>query len=451
MAHNILSSNDLHAKSSLQTTTRPILVEYKHSPNDSTPEPVLVQIDVMVEKSGTFVKVGSSQVSGKDFTSTATNKTFTFDISSILQAHIYSSIYTDVFTTNTITSIDFKNTASNVDLNSVIKYKTEARAWYLSDNGDLVINDEDAAIENPSSGEKFACDLFFKDKDLSESKYINLPTSSPFIIDSESEIPTAKFLTNCPVNLKRKIAVDMPFSLSVLHFGTVGEHVKLKCQNFTTGGTTLSDCGNIINSAETTATINTKNLTLNDTYLFLQTNAALNTTKSDLLFVLVNDASETSSPIRLEVFNNEHFGLYGSNNPNLNKLNKDSTAIYFINDFGILDYFMFDSASDIIHEHRKTTFKKGYKDYSSRLSSKQGVSRAETTEIHTCYSYVDKETSNWLSEIYRSKDVYIYERDTKQFVPVIVLDGDTQPSFADTKSIQPFSISFIKENHIIKK
>jgi hypothetical protein len=454
MAHNIITSNDLstHANASLQTTTRPILVQYKHSPNDSTPKPILVQLDIYIEKNGIFVLVGSTQVSSKDFDSTSTNTVFTFDISSILQSQVSSGFYESIFTTNTISAIDFKNTSANQNYKSVVRYKTLAKAWYLNSNNVITLNEVDAPIENPaSSGFKFAADLFFKNKELSNSKYVNLPTSSGFVISDEALIPSAKFLTNCPTSIRRKIALDMPFCLSVLHLGTVGESVDVRCQNFTTSTSALSDCGGIIFASETNATINTKNLTLNDSYLFLQTNAKLATTKPNLSFLLRNASNEDSVSVNFEIFNNEYFGASGSNNANLSSLNKDATSIYFINDYGVLDYFMFDSNLDIINEHSKTTFKTGYKDYTSRTSSNTGVSSGKTTEIHSCYSYVNRETSEWLSEIHRSKEVYLYERDTKSFVPIIVLEGETQPSFADPNSVQPFSISFLKDTHVIKK
>ena len=128
MAHNIITSNDINvnANAVMQTTTRPILVQYKYSPTDATPVPILVQIDVLVEENGAFSKVGSTQVSSKDFDSTSTNTVFTFDISSILQSKISSGFYTSIFSSNSGSPIDLKNSASNQDYKSLVRYKTEA-------------------------------------------------------------------------------------------------------------------------------------------------------------------------------------------------------------------------------------------------------------------------------------------------------------------------------------
>lgn len=452
MAHNILTTNDLatHSKAVLQTTTRPVLVQYTHTPTSST-KPVLVQIDVFVEDNGTFIEVGSTQVSSKDFTSTSTNTTFTFDISSMLQSRISSGFYESIFTTNTITSIDFKHSTSNQAYKSVIKYKTSAKSWFVNDSGEITL-DLNAGIENPSSGDKFACDLFFKNKFLSDSSFVNLDTSSPFIIESPSDVTNARFLTNCPTSLRRKIAIGMPLSLSVLHLGSVSQDITVRCVNTPSDGVfQINSLGSIITASENSATIKTKNLTLTDTYLFLQTGSSQNTVTRDISFRLQNDAADHSKSLKFEVTNNEHFGLYGTSNSNLDGLNKDSTSIYFINDYGVLDYFTFDSNLDVVHEHSKTTFKTGYKDFTSRISSKQGVSSGKTVEIHSCYSYVNKETSEWLSEICRSKEVYLYDREDAQFVPIIVLEGETQPSYSNSNSVQPFSISFIKDTHVIKK
>ena len=451
MAHNIITSNDIdvNANAVMQTTTRPILVQYKYSPTDATPVPILVQIDVLVEENGTFSKVGSTQVSSKDFDSTASNTVFTFDISSILQSRISTGFYESIFTTNTVTQIDFKNTSSNNSYKSVIRYKTQARAWYLDSNNTLVLNESDSAVENPSNGsdERYACDVYFKDKELSPSKYVNLPVSAFVIANPTTDLGYSNFLTNCPLTFRRKIALGMPLSLSVLHLA-LGANITVKCQNTPFAGGNLNEsCGHISLGSDNTASIHTKNLTLTNTYLFSQlTSTEANVTKK-ISFTLTNAGdANTNTPLLFEVMNNST-----STNAYLDRMKKEATSIYFVNDFGVLDYFTFDSNLDVVHEHTKTTFKTGFKDYTSRTSSKRGVGSGKTVEIHSCFSYVNRDVSEWLSEIYRSKEVYLYERDTSTFVPIIVLDGDTQPSFADKTSLQPFSISFIKDTHIIKR
>jgi hypothetical protein len=102
-------------------------------------------------------------------------------------------------------------------------------------------------------------------------------------------------------------------------------------------------------------------------------------------------------------------------------------------------------------ESSKNTFKKGFKDYTSRHSSNFGVSRGSTKEIYTCRELVNKETSEWLSEIYRSTEVYLWDVNESDFVPVLVLEGETQAFYGNKLELQPFSISFIKETHIVKK
>ena len=427
MAHNLIISNglDVNPKAELQTTTRPILVQYKYSPNDATPIPILVQVDVFVEENGTFIQIGSTQVSSKDYDSTATNTVFTFDISSMLQSKISTGFYTDIFTTNTISSIDFKNSGGNEDYKSVIRYKTEARAWYADDANVITLNEDDG-IHNPDiTGYKFACDLYFKDKELSNSKYVNMPLTSKFVLEnSTTDITNGSFLTNCPPKFRRKIAIGMPFYLSVLHYD-LASNVSVKCYNQPYASPFSTDNLGPITLSSNSPSIRTKNLTFSDSYLFLQTSSSESTTTKNLSIFLDSATGEDSEAMRFEVMNNST-----STNAVLSRMKNEATSIYFVNDFGVLDYFTFDSDLDIVHEHSKTTFKTGYKDYTSRLSSKRGVSTGKTTEIRSCYSYVNREVSEWLSEIYRSKEVYLYERDSSEFVPIIVLEGDTQPSYS---------------------
>ena len=65
---------------------------------------------------------------------------------------------------------------------------------------------------------------------------------------------------------------------------------------------------------------------------------------------------------------------------------------------------------------------------------------------------VNREVSMWLSEIYRSREVYMYDLNsgaTPLFIPIQIIDGTTTPLSSDKKSLIPFSISFIKDVHTI--
>ena len=113
-------------------------------------------------------------------------------------------------------------------------------------------------------------------------------------------------------------------------------------------------------------------------------------------------------------------------------------------------YYLFDGFLDITHNHTKSLFKTGYKDYTSRSSSKRGISSASTEEVYTTYSLVNKETAEWLSEIYRGKKVYYYDRVKAKFIPVIVVDGEIVTSYANKSQLEPITLSFVKDIHAIK-
>ena len=121
----------------------------------------------------------------------------------------------------------------------------------------------------------------------------------------------------------------------------------------------------------------------------------------------------------------------------------------FINDFNVFDFYLFDSFLDVTHQQETTLYKTGYKDYTRRESSKRGVSRGKTTEVYTCSTIVNREASEWLSEIYRSRKVYLYDLAKAIYIPIIVLDNDIRVSYANNTEFEPFSLSFIKDVNVI--
>jgi len=473
-----------------QTVTRPILIQHEFSEiaqipmlNLASNKPVLVQVEVLVEKAGVWTKVGSTQISGKDFESTVSNTYFTFDVSSILSSEIKSGFVPNSYNTQNSIVRHGLNHQTNPGFSYVIKYKTQARSWYRGLSGDLVLNEESPALE---SKVKRACNIYFHPKFKSPSKYANTPLDNSVggavsdnhfmsqVTSSAPQLNNKKFLTNCPTSLVRKICLNMPLSLSATntHEDVPNYAPKLAFKYSTSNGTPLSSQDELVIPGAPQFPQLYGNDEIGDEYGSgnIATAYVNPTGVADLLnisqanidplirfYLAVTYFPQGGSSTLVDDnigFGSLDFKLHNQiNNPTGNYLpniNKNSCFIYFVNDFNVLDYFAFTGEVDIVHEHSKQTFKTGYKDYTSRHNSNFGVSRGSTVEIYTCREIVNKETSEWLAEIYRSKEVYLWSVEEHEFIPIQVLDGETQVSYGNKLELQPFSLSFIKDTHIIK-
>jgi hypothetical protein len=447
MAQNIQIKNGVstHPTANLQSCDRPILVQFERQ--IALPTPSVVEIQVQVEKDGVFTDVGTKQVSSRDWDSSAGTPIFTFDISSILSAHIGSGFYTSIFTEPTATPVSMTNASDNLSYNSVVKYQVLARIYSVdTDTQELTLNDEDEAYATPET--RFVGNIFVKDEVLTTSKYTNLNVDTSWNVDGDADdVQTSKMLSNCPTSLTRKVELGMPLSITTLgreNTSAIGMdirvvHIKDNEALFTE---TLIDELFAVSELG----IKTVNVTPSDSYLL---GAVTDSTEAAcgkvLEFFLLGTSGDAygGDKIKFELYNSS-----STSNPNLSKLNPDACRIYFINDFNVLDFYVFDSFVDVTHSNSNSTFKTGYKDYTSRHSSKRGVSRGRTDEIYTCYTIVNRETAEWLSEIYRSTEVYLYEDGV--FIPITISSGDVRVAYANKNELEPFSLSFIKDVHVIK-
>ena len=447
MAQNIQTVNDVatHPSALLQTCNRPVIIQFEDA--SSAPVPSMVQIDLSVEKGGIWTQVGTTQVSSRDWDSSVTTPKFTFDISSLLSAHIGSGFYESIFTIDTDSPASMTNTSGNTGFNSIIQYKLSARAWYVdSATSILTLNDTDAAVICPSSSTRYVANIAVRDSELTTTKYSNMNVDTAWNVDGAgAQVTTSMMLTNCPKSLRRKVELDMPLSVSVLGRGN-SSSINLRQQFTKDDGALLTGTLVVGVVAASTTDIKTVNVTPNDTYLMSTWSGGSAAACGKNFEMYLNSTSgDSSHKLKFELYNNS-----STTNPNLSKLKPEACAIYFVNDYNTLDYFLFDSFLDVTHNHETVGFKRGYKDYTSRASSKRGVARGKTEEIYTCSTLVNRETSEWLSEIYRSREVYLYDRVNKEFIPISVINEATRPSYANRSEAQSFTLSFVKDSYVIK-
>ena len=443
MAQNISITNGVatFARKQLETCNRPLLIQYTGS---GSPYSTLVQIQVQVKEyiNGvlTFVNKGSLLMQGKDPESSESSPIFTFDVSSVLKSGISKdtdfSIFSETEPTNGFDRLTQKPLMA--------QYKVIARSWYIdAGSGVLTLNDEDASVDTADDSLYF-CDIQIPDREVMSSKYMNMIPAdlklSGWNLDALTLADTAnakfaKFLTNCPKGVTRKLPASYPATLSTVN--TQGNSIDIKAK-FTRGD---GSGGSVTQNFQGTTHAS-------------GSDSRIKTFRIDDEITASLDAS--SEPVVLKAFIRNTTANPDVDSDSYKFLltnSKRVTTIYFVNDYNVLDFYTFESEVGVSHSHSKQTFKTGYKDYSKRDSSKFGVSLGSTQEVFTLSAIVNKQTSEWLSEIYRSTNAFIYEiglDNVGRFCPIRVVDADTIPEPQNKIQLEMFSISFIKDTHTVK-
>ena len=271
------------------------------------------------------------------------------------------------------------------------------------------------------------------------------------------------FLTNCPKSLRRRHAIGQPLILYASGMDCVSTDIECTYFNPADSITVTSNAVSNFMNASVTRKVTAANLTpiglayqsSNGIFTQLSQNDPSNTAVSrlnigkNITFKMDTGGTSSLFPLDFELVNNPYFAS-ADQSTHLDNIHTESCAIYFVNDYNVLDFYLFESFIDISHNHTKFLFKTGSRDYTKRNSSKRGVSSATTEEVYTCSTLASKEASEWLSEIYRSKQVYLYDYKRKNFIPVIVIDAETRPAYANKTELQPFTLSFVKDVYSLK-
>jgi len=476
MAHNIETSNDLaqHSTADFQTCSRPLFVEYSYS--SGSPIPQLITIQVKVEVNGSFIDVGTPQVVNRTSTSTSSQPVFRLDISSLLKGYLLTGFYNSIYGEQGTDKQSLINASGNNSYRTVIKYKTEARSWNLVDNI-LTQNLTDAPVENPTSGSKYAVDIFLKDSYVQANKYSNLNfdnLTTNFLPSNwkiggvNSNATTWGFLTNCPTSLVRTVGVGQK---SVLNWFVYSPSANVLARVFakisfwnTSSSSFISDTefavtdftGSNYDVTGSEKNMYTLNTSFNDDGLFdglSSGNVTEQYIQSDIEILFKTITTPTvwkSKSLKFKLKKPRAWTDAGNSNIYISDtLSDDAVSLYFINDYNVLDFYTFEGGLSITHEQNLTTFKTGYKDYTNRSSSKRGVSRGVTTEVYTVSTLVNREAADWLSEIYRSKEVYMYDFNRNDFIPVIVIPENIAIKSGNRLLAQPFYVSFVKDINVI--
>lgn len=454
MAHNIVLTNQSVAGAGLQSVKRPIFFQFEKGSGSGTPHSVECHVEGYATFDGgstfNWTRLGFPIVQTKDFDSSASSPTFTFDVSAFAAAYIYDDIklFEDVING----SLQTQSPINGLDAGLVLKVRVLGRSYFKDAVTGILTLDLSNHIQ---SHEIRTINSYVKDELVIANKFSNLYAAQGFIPKagwvSNNRIVGAvnglfrRPLTNFPSSTTRKIPRKAPLLIQSLTQGATVNEIALVVEYTNDSGVVVANESVHTIYTNDTTDILISNLSI-DENLFGLLNAGTETgLKSGKFSVALKTTDATGVRFNFEIVER------GVNviNQNFGSVPIDSALIYFYNDFGVLDFYLFEGFTSISHQQSATAFaksKSSYTRHTSRNKNNRGVSRGSTTEVNTCRTLANEETLAFLSEIQRSKEVFIYEDNS--FVAVSVIQSDMVISSGDGKP-SIFELSFIKDSHTI--
>lgn len=455
MAHNIVLTNQSVTGTGLQSVKRPIFFQFGKDSGSDIPHSVECHVEGYATFDGgstfNWTRLGFPIVQTKDFDSSASSPTFTFDVSAFAAAYIYDDIklFEDVING----SLQTQSPINGLDAGLVLKVRVLGRSYFKDAVTGILTLDLSNHIQ---SHEIRTINSYVKDELVIVNKFSNLYAASGFIPKagwlSNNRIVGAvnslfrRPLTNCPSSTRRKIPYKAPLLIQSLFEGANTTNEIVLVVDYTNDSGTLVANQNIHNVyVDDTTDILISNLSIDQNLFGLLASGTEGGLGSKNFSIALKTSTATGVRLNFEIVErgintvNDKFGT----------VPVDSALIYFYNDFGVLDFYLFEGFTTISHQQEATVFaksKSSYTRHTSRNKNNRGVSRGSTTEVNTCRTLANEETLAFLSEIQRSKEVFIYEDNS--FVAVSVIQSDMVISSGDGKP-SIFELSFIKDSHTI--
>jgi hypothetical protein len=398
-----------------------------------------VEVECWGNIDGVWGKIGDALYQNRDAASSTALPTFTFDISGILKNVLSKNFHKDILNKDADDPIELDNHSSNPYYTGMTSIRTVARSWYEVDGilekvdlgADTVLNPASGVYINPT-------DIAISDNAPSISYYDNLPISTDYSMSwlfdgstTTSSISKKSFMTNCPPLLRRKVSMNHPLILGVMMESLDLGNAKIVLTYDEGSGIATSDI---------------------DTYGLMGTgirpviwNLTPKESNSSGLFSGGSDYTQLipEFDIHLEIIVGSHqtpplrFELLSNDVTKCSNIKQNTSTLYWINDYGCLDFFHFNGGDTLDSETERTTYIKGRKDWTDNYSSRLGIAEGKTIFKRTCHSEaLNKEAISWLTEILRSTQVYRYDLPRRQLLPVTVIEGVANPLSFDRQQGQ---------------
>ena len=454
--NNITPNTGAITTDTLYTVNRPVQVSYRYSSSVGTEIPKAVEITVWGNSNGDWLPLGASLYKNKDFDSTATAPTFTFDISGILKANVTKNFHKDVLDQQYDDPISMRNEGSNPNYQGMIACRVKAKCYYEVDGIIEPASDTATEIDYPSVSGKYilASDLWISDNIPSVSSIRNLPNSiiQSWLWDGNttSSITNKGAATNCPFGLRRKIPIGYPLIMGMIfndpNLSSGGFAVWRLNYTHSTGTASASLDGVPDIGTDTNCWIwNYKpDAIVGGTTLFANVSHTWPQMRSNFSLHLQSDTNSRTKEYLFELIG------YSSTNSHITPRKPNTEMIYWINDLGFLDFYYFNGGFEIETESERINYIRGNHDFTNTDKLRFGVASGKTIVKKTCYTEaVNHDTIMWLSEILRSTDVFVYDVQGRMLRSVEVIDGMANPLGFGGGNAQ-FSVTYI-DNTIVQK
>ena len=422
---NNLQPSVVLTKNELLTIDRPIHIEFEYS--SGVDVPVICEVQAWGYVKGVYTKIGTPLYANRMSSSTQAAPKFKLDFADICGRYLNNTFKkvmnvngSDVTTWHTTTEtdalVDQKNGITNKDAEGCTQVKFEAFAWCVNDLGFLERTDE-IGVYYSSTYFIEPLRLTLPEDFINSSSNINLFDQNNDTFDGVCQVDTlanggkSKFPTSCPRNLVREIHKEYGLPLGLIVYNqasSIDIDVSFKA---------------LITSSSTTVSYDTE----------LKSHGTGNTFLT-YLYSITSLAPKLSGVSSTSDINNEvsfHLDLTGNDNVDslrfkwLDSVRPNARAIYWVNDYNCLDYYLFSGGSSVDYANTTKTYITN-RDYKQRRDRSRSVLSGKSSEIITVFSEaINKEALIWLQGIGRSRQVFEYDRLSKSFIPILIEDFET--------------------------
>ena len=452
--NNLVKTTTL-SKHELVTIDRPVIIDYEYSSGDDIP--VICEVQAWGNIKGLWTRIGSPLFANRIADSTSLNPKFELDFSDVIGRHL-NDTFKRTMTVSGTSLIQFpptansevnafrshKNNSTNPDAEGMTSVKFFAVAWCVGDDGVLVRSSEDSIPWND--------DYYIQPIRLTlPPSFLSSITNFSNVIGTDGDIfkglcnitdltsgAKSRFSTGVPRGaFRRKIHKAHPVPLALIIYNQAG------AINLTVSYNAIQATdGSALSANISLASSGTGNNFF--TYLYdcskmtalIGGGVSISDIKSDVDFKMNLTGAPAVDTLSFEVL--EHSGAISS-------YKNHAKPIYWINDFNVLDYYLFDGGTTIEYENKTKTFVKN-KDYSIRRDASRAVLKGESTELVTVLSTaMNRETLTWLQEIGRSRDVYEYDEISQTFIPIQIDDFKTKTLDTVSRDAHHIEISYKRD------
>tara|TARA_R100001244_G_scaffold9274_1_gene11347 strand:+ start:13739 stop:15022 length:1284 start_codon:yes stop_codon:yes gene_type:complete len=382
----------------IHTADRPIIVEASYAGGGTTPVLINLQPQLYDNASATWLNTGQPLVQARDKDLNGSGfEVFTFDVSGFCRS--YCLKYFDQNASSDRKPV-FKSDKY------IVEFRFVATKWVSNDG---VLEHHDPSGSSVTSLEYKVIDATIDDFITIDDNNENLSGDNvKFMVQSDTTGWSRP--SNCPGNLERRFDQNQKVWTGIL----LGNHDPGSLSHrfsipYTAGVGSLSVVEAISSVAVNSfyATSLSKDA-INEGSILSGSALFGNSIPDDLAFT-------TSFNISPELIGDQRWRMLKG------MRHRTTTPIYWINDYNFIDFYNFEGFRFEEENSEKNHFFRKKTNFTNSMESNFGTAKGTTVVGGTVGSKgVSKEGAEWLSEIGRSTEVYIYDLETFNYIPILI-------------------------------